>query len=461
MTKRAPAAAAGALVSLALALTVAPPPAHALEPCLGQGVHVARSGSLPLAVLGTGSRGVLLSNQSDQDLCAWLPLARTLARSGFRVGLYDYSGSRPAADALGAAAELRRLGAARVALVGASEGAKVSIVTAGEVGAAAVVSLSSERTLTGYGDVLPAARLLKAPVLYLYAKDDPWSESDTPALFRATRELTKRLVALPGAAHGTALLRHAGVTSRIVTFLRAHLSPRRTSSRSIAPPTSLAKRCGGTVAATTFWFEAADGAKLDGAVLGTGRTGVVLATEYPSELCQWLPEALVLRARGLRVLLFDFRGLGLSPTPTHVRAQLDYVQDVLGAARELRARGAMRVYLMGASLGATSSLVAAARIRPAVAGVVSLSGEADLSGTFPGSHLDAVSAARRLHVPVLFVVAKDDGLTPPADVAKMRASLRSTRSRVVVFAGTYHGWDLLYRAPYRARVEALVNAFLR
>ena len=93
MTKRAPAAAAGALVSLALALTVAAPPVHALEPCLGKGIHVARAGSLPVAVLGTGSRGVLLSNQSDEDLCAWLPLARTLARSGFRVGLYDYSGA--------------------------------------------------------------------------------------------------------------------------------------------------------------------------------------------------------------------------------------------------------------------------------------------------------------------------------------------------------------------------------
>ena len=461
MTKRTPAAAAGALVSLALALTVAAPPAHAREPCLGKGIDVAQRGSLPVAVLGTGSRGVLLSNQSDEDLCAWLPLARTLARFGFRVGLYDYSGTAPVADALSAAAELRRLGAARVALVGASEGAKVSILAAGKVGAAAVVSLSAERTLVGYGDVLPAVHRLASPVLYLYARNDPWSESDTPALFRATRGHDKQLVALPGAAHGTTLLRHAGVTGRIVAFLRAHLSPRRTSSRSVAPPPSLAKRCGRKVAATTFWFKTADGAKLDGATLGTGPTGVVLATEYPSELCQWLPEALVLRARGLRVLLFDFRGLGLSPTPAHVRAQLDYVQDVVGAARELRVRGATRVYLMGASLGATSSIVAAARIRPAVAGVVSLSGEADLSGTFPGSGLDAVAAAKRLKVPVLFVAAKQDSLVPAADVARIHAALHSKGSEVVIFPGGYHGWDLLYLAPYRAKVAALVNGFVR
>ena len=187
----------------------------------------------------------------------------------------------------------------------------------------------------------------------------------------------------------------------------------------------------------------------------------MLATEYPSELCQWLPEALVLRACGLRVLLFDFRGLGLSPTPAHVRAQLDYVQDVVGAARELRVRGATRVYLMGASLGATSSIVAATRIRPAVAGVVSLSGEADLSGTFPGSGLDAVAAAKRLKVPVLFVAAKQDSLVPAADVARMHAALHSKGSEVVIFPGGYHGWDLLYLAPYRAKVAALVNGFVR
>jgi pimeloyl-ACP methyl ester carboxylesterase len=226
-------------------------------------------------------------------------------------------------------------------------------------------------------------------------------------------------------------------------------------------PPSLAARCGGSVLGTPFWFKAADGARLDGALLGTGRTGVVLATEYPADLCGWVPEAAVLRRRGFRVFLFDFRGLGLSPTPAHARARLDYVQDVLGAARELRARGASRVYLMGASLGATSSIVAAARIHPAVAGVVSLSGEADLSGVFPGSGLDAVAAARTLRVPVLFLAAKDDSLTPPADVARMRAALRSRGSRVVVFPSAYHGWDLLYITPYRARVDALVRGFLR
>jgi pimeloyl-ACP methyl ester carboxylesterase len=195
-------------------------------------------------------------------------------------------------------------------------------------------------------------------------------------------------------------------------------------------------------------------------VLGSGRTGVVLATEYPADLCSWLPEALVLQQRGFRVLLFDFRGFGLSTQPPPAK-QRRFVEDVVGAARELRARGAKRVYLMGASLGATSSIIAATRVRPLVAGVVSLSGEANLNGRVATTGLDAETAAKRLKVPVLYAVARGDPLTPPADVVRMRAALRSKGSSVHVFAGTFHGWDMLYLAPYRARVDALIRAFLR
>ena len=226
-----------------------------------------------------------------------------------------------------------------------------------------------------------------------------------------------------------------------------------------APPPSLAKRCGKSAGGTTFWFAAADGARLDGATLGSGRTGVVLATEYPAELCRWLPEALVLEKRGFRVLLFDFRGFGLSPQPAAAK-QGRFVDDVVGAARELRARGASRVYLMGASLGATTSIIAATRVKPVVAGVVSLSGEANLNGYVAQTGLDALSAAKHVKVPVLYATARDDPLTPPADVAHLRAALRSRGSRVEVFPGSYHGWDLLYFAPYRARVDRLIRGFL-
>ncbi len=67
----------------------------------------------------------------------------------------------------------------------------MAIAAAAPRGAAAVVSLSPERYLDGYGDVLPAARRLRAPILFVYGKGDPLAEVNTPRLYRATREHDK------------------------------------------------------------------------------------------------------------------------------------------------------------------------------------------------------------------------------------------------------------------------------
>jgi pimeloyl-ACP methyl ester carboxylesterase len=176
-----------------------------------------------LVTAGRGPRAVLFSNQSDNSLCSWLPLARPLVQAGFRVGLYDYSGLDAVSDASVAAGELRHQGAKRIGLVGASEGAKVAIAAATPTGAAAVVSLSPERYLDGYGDVLPAARRLRAPILFFYGMGDPLAEVNTPQLYQATHEQDKQLVGLPGWGHGTALLAHPSVRTRIVAFLRSRL----------------------------------------------------------------------------------------------------------------------------------------------------------------------------------------------------------------------------------------------
>ncbi|MGH3505361.1 MAG: hypothetical protein ACRDQA_31380, partial [Nocardioidaceae bacterium] len=55
-------------------------------------VHV-HAEAMPLDVLLVGrsrhGRAVVLSNQSNLDLCSWLPCARKLTQRGFTVALYD------------------------------------------------------------------------------------------------------------------------------------------------------------------------------------------------------------------------------------------------------------------------------------------------------------------------------------------------------------------------------------
>ena len=198
------------------------------DPCIPAGAKYVRIHGgvlvLSMSVVGTGPRGVVLSNQSDNNPCAWTPIVNRLVRSGFRVAVYYYSGKGAYKDTVAVAARLRSLGAKRIALVGASEGAKSSIAAAAKSHASGVVSLSAELDLDGYGSLLPAARMLNAPVLYLYAKEDSLAEVNTPLLYKATREKDKQLVALPGSEHGASLLAHPSVRDRIVRFLQQKLS---------------------------------------------------------------------------------------------------------------------------------------------------------------------------------------------------------------------------------------------
>src|SRR6266508_5816567 len=126
-----------------------------------------------------------------------------------------------------AAAKLRSLGAGTVQLVGASEGAKASLIAATTLQPppAAVVSLSAERTLQGT-DVLPAAAKLRAPVLFVTARDDSFVGDATRQLYRAaTRSASRRLEVVAGDAHGTELLGGAPgakLQGTLVGFLRGH-----------------------------------------------------------------------------------------------------------------------------------------------------------------------------------------------------------------------------------------------
>src|SRR5262249_13418723 len=151
-----------------------------------------------------------LANESDLDLCSWLPFARTLAKQGFRVLLFDYAGGPPDDEVTAAANALRRLGATRIVLGGASEGAKAVILAAAAHPklAAAVVALAPERYLQGV-DVEPAAAKLRMPTLVAVSRDDPYSAGDAPDVERHVGSARKRLVTVPGSAHGVAVLQGA------------------------------------------------------------------------------------------------------------------------------------------------------------------------------------------------------------------------------------------------------------
>ncbi|HET7172220.1 MAG TPA: hypothetical protein VFI18_11325 [Gaiellales bacterium] len=204
-----------------------------LDGCVhaGPGVRIVAAPSAPgpirVAVLGTGATAAVFTNESDLDLCSWLPFARSLARNGVRALLYDYRYTTQH-DALTVAREARRLGAKRVVLVGASVGARGSLAAAAGAPRGlvdAVVSLSAERvTREGVPDLFPVVRHLRAPTLYVAARNDPYATgTDAPQLYRRTAATRKRLVLVPGTAHGVKLLEGAAgarVRGIVTAFIR-------------------------------------------------------------------------------------------------------------------------------------------------------------------------------------------------------------------------------------------------
>ena len=211
------------------------------------------------------------------------------------------------------------------------------------------------------------------------------------------------------------------------------------------------------VNANELWFRAADGTRLVGHRFGGAkpgaRTAVVLAHMSVGDLCQWVPYARRLARQGVFVFPFDLRGHGFSEgRQNHRRA----AADLAAAVRAVRALGARKVVVMGASLGGIAALVATPNLKPAVDGVVSVSGPAAIEGT-----LNAIPAVRKIQVPTLYVVAEGDQNPPydfAADAQTLYDATATDEKRLEVVPGTLHGTFLVDGS---GAVRALLRSFVR
>jgi pimeloyl-ACP methyl ester carboxylesterase len=166
-------------------------------------------GTLTLGIAGAGPRVIILSNQSDEDLCSWLPLSARLAAAGYRIVLWDYGANPPPAELAGVVKRLRSSGAARVVLMRAPEGAKASLVAAARIKPAVrgVVSLSAESILRPGVVVIDSVRRLRCPLLLATVDQDPYGSAQAARQFlSAAPGQAKQLVMVPGTDHGTALI---------------------------------------------------------------------------------------------------------------------------------------------------------------------------------------------------------------------------------------------------------------
>jgi hypothetical protein len=171
-------------------------------------------------------------------------------------------------------------------------------------------------------------------------------------------------------------------------------------------------------------------------VVGTGKVGIVLAHQSGQDLCEWEPYAYSLAKKGYRAITFSFG--------------TDLVADVVGAAAELRSKGATRVILVGASMGGTTVVAAAPKIKPAVAAVVDLSGPAEYEG------VNSIEAAPKLTMPAMFVASKDDQPFVDDIGIVYATATRSPGRKLLIRDGYEHGVDMV-----KGSTQTAIEAFLR
>ncbi len=194
-------------------------------------VRFRASGGARLAgnVLGRGRTGVVFAHQVGGDRCQWLPFARELAKRGYRALVFDMRGygastgitnTNPHLDVIAAAADLRRRGAKKIVLAGASMGGTGVVAAAPVIRPAisGVVELSAP-TAFGSADALAAAKKLKRPALFVAGRDDGDFPAATRTLYRAAATKDKQLHIAPTSWHGVDLVFLPTVRKLVLDFV--------------------------------------------------------------------------------------------------------------------------------------------------------------------------------------------------------------------------------------------------
>ena len=179
------------------------------------------------AHLGSGRVGVVFANDSNNDACDWSREARALVDRGYAVAVFDASVAFESRQALAVAQALRKTGVRRVAVIGASVGARAVLQVGAErpPDVSGLVAMSAERRINSNpNDLLPIARKVRLPVLTIGSRGDPLTSfgKDTTAWHRAIPD--DRVLLLSGGDHGVELLSDshgARVRATILAFLRS------------------------------------------------------------------------------------------------------------------------------------------------------------------------------------------------------------------------------------------------
>lgn len=193
-------------------------------------------------------------------------------------------------------------------------------------------------------------------------------------------------------------------------------------------------------------FQTADDLTINGHLFGSGEKIVILCHMRPSDQTSWYGFAEELAKAGYSALTFDFRGYGESEGKKEL-SQIDL--DVEAAIASMRERGYGSIYLVGASMGGTASLIVAAR--EDVAGVVTVSAPARFED------LNAEEVVGQVGERKLLIASEGDSSAMTSLERLFEQAPEPKEEKV--FAGSEHGTTLL-EGEHGEELKAAIMAFL-
>lgn len=186
---------------------------------------------------------------------------------------------------------------------------------------------------------------------------------------------------------------------------------------------------------------------LNGRLYGDDHDTLVILTHMrPNDQTAWFPFAQALADYGYAALTFDFRGYGASDGDQDF-AKLD--EDLEAAINYMRARGRDKIFLVGASMGATTAIDVAAV--EDVEGVVSISAPSEFEGH------DAVAAIGNVSEPKLLIASEGDAAARVSLEELLAAAGQPVESQI--YPGDAHGTDL-FEGENAAAIRQLIFDFL-
>lgn len=195
-------------------------------------------------------------------------------------------------------------------------------------------------------------------------------------------------------------------------------------------------------------FTTEDGIEINGNIFGSGNRWVILSHMRPTTQTSWFDFARYLANNGYIVLTYDFRGYGKSGGSQDI-SNID--KDLDAALDFVIQYDAEKIFLIGASMGGTASLVVASR--QTVDGVISFSSPTEIDS------LSAIDKVGNIDAPKLFIASQGD--ENAAESANTLFDASPEPKEIEILDGSAHGTFIFEKEPDNAEiVKQIVLDFL-